>query len=142
MKENYRKRDIEEITGLPARRVQFYTENIPVTPKENPGRGYERLYSDSNLFEFLIIKELAGLNVELSNIKWIMSFLHKMKTLDIKKYRKKDKAQYLYVFKDKISIHGEIDPKTLKRTDRITIDMKGENSALLVNLSALADKIV
>ena len=74
MKEITRK-DVEEITRIPARRIQFYTDNGLVTIDRETGKGRERRYSLRNVIELLIVAELAKHRIELNKIKQIMNDL-------------------------------------------------------------------
>lgn len=69
----YRRKEVEQITGIPARRIQFYSENGLLHLAEiNTGRGRERLYTKENILELLIIGELSKYKIGLSEIKRIL----------------------------------------------------------------------
>ena len=70
----YRRKEVEAITEIPARRVQFYTESGLLSMIEgNPGKGRERLYSTKNIVELLLIGVMRNVGLELSRIKTVMS---------------------------------------------------------------------
>lgn len=69
----YRRKEVERITEIPARRIQFYSDSGLLHLDElSPGRGRERKYSLDNVLELLVIKELSKYRIELSEIKRIM----------------------------------------------------------------------
>lgn len=61
----YAQKRVVDLTGLTRSQVQFLTEKAGIIPRvENPhGRGKQRLYSEANLVEFLIAKELIRFGV-------------------------------------------------------------------------------
>lgn len=78
--EGYIRKQLEKITGIPAGRIQFYTDSGLLIPEiDNPsGRGTTRVYSRKNLFELLIIRELANAGIQLNKIKAIFFHLKMM----------------------------------------------------------------
>jgi len=74
---DYTKKQIFEITGLPLRLVQFYTEEGLILPEEGTGtrRGDKRKYSKQSLIEFLLIKELQEYGIVLSKMKFVFTFI-------------------------------------------------------------------
>lgn len=66
----YRRKQVEEMTGIPARRIQFYTEQglLPMVDTAT-GRGKEREYSLDDVSRLSIIKGMAELGITLSMIK-------------------------------------------------------------------------
>lgn len=77
LKDTWTRREIAEITGIPDRRVLFYTEqNILPGFFGAVGRGTARKYSRRDLFYFLVVKELDRLGLSLSRIKLIIVALH------------------------------------------------------------------
>ncbi|MBW1779020.1 MAG: MerR family transcriptional regulator [Deltaproteobacteria bacterium] len=67
-------KQVEKITGIPTRRIQFYVENGLVSVEAKyPGRGVKRLYSKDNILELLVIKELANCGIELNLIRLILA---------------------------------------------------------------------
>lgn len=66
----YRRKQVEEMTGLPARRIHFYTDQglLPAVEKST-GRGIERKYSKDDVFRLAIIREMAELGLALQAIK-------------------------------------------------------------------------
>jgi len=73
METKYLRRDIKRITGLPDRRIQFYSDSGVLGELTSPGRGNERVYSRDDLFKFMIIAELRLYGIEISKIKKIFS---------------------------------------------------------------------
>ena len=69
----YTRKQVEEFTGIPARRIQFYTDNNLVSLENpNPGRGRERQYSKKDILQLLMVAELAKHKMELSQIKKLL----------------------------------------------------------------------
>lgn len=86
MQTSYTKKEVSEITGLPYRNVQFYTEQGVVVPEieQAGGRGKFRRYSNRNLVSFIIAGELAYYGMTISEIRIVVlslfhfwSLLHK-----------------------------------------------------------------
>ncbi|NQV01842.1 MAG: MerR family transcriptional regulator [Bacteroidia bacterium] len=94
----FRRKEAEEITGIPARRIQFYSDNgLLHLAQASPGRGRERKYTKQNLLELLVIKELAKRKIELSEIKRIMVVLPGKgwpNFFDIRKFEREDPPGY------------------------------------------------
>ncbi len=86
LKTTWTRRDVARITGIPDRRVLFYTEQL-VIPDFRPsvGRGTPRQYSIMDLFYFLLIKELDSLGLSLTRIKGIIYLLHARQLFNDKK---------------------------------------------------------
>jgi DNA-binding transcriptional MerR regulator len=79
MKDSYTKKEVAEITGLPYRNIQFYTEQGVVVPIENAGgRGKFRRYSSWNLVSFLIAGELSYYGMTVGEIKNIVQTFNKI----------------------------------------------------------------
>lgn len=72
---DFNKKEIVEMTGLPPRTIQFYTEEGIIIPEiENPGgRGKRRKYSEHNLKQLYILKELIGIGMNLKKIRCFLS---------------------------------------------------------------------
>ncbi len=66
----YRRKQVEEITGIPARRIQFYTDQgvLPSVEKAT-GRGREREYSRDDVFRLAVVNEFFYMGIQLSTIK-------------------------------------------------------------------------
>ena len=72
--QEFTRKELEEILGIPARRIQFYTDEELLVPEvDNPkGRGTTRRYSKFNLLELLIVRELSDSGVQLAKLKEIL----------------------------------------------------------------------
>jgi DNA-binding transcriptional MerR regulator len=69
----YTRKQVEKFTGIPARRIQFYTESgLLALENPHPGKGKGRQYSKKDIFRLLIIGELGKHKIELSHIKKIV----------------------------------------------------------------------
>lgn len=75
--QEFTRKELEEILGIPARRIQFYTDEELLVPEvDNPkGRGTTRKYSRFNLLELLIVRELSDSGVQLVKLKEILGKL-------------------------------------------------------------------
>jgi len=73
----YSKGKVVELTGLSARRVQFYTEEGLVKPGHDAGegRGSVRRYSKRNLFEFALIRQLTAYGMTLQTLRDVFGLL-------------------------------------------------------------------
>jgi DNA-binding transcriptional MerR regulator len=73
----YNQKKITEKTGLTPRQIQFYSEQGVVTPEVDlgEGRGKARVYSEHNMIQFLIIKNLADLGMPISKIKPFLRYI-------------------------------------------------------------------
>ncbi len=68
-----------KITNIPTRRIQFYTEQgIMSDVKTKVGKGFARIYSQKNLFELFLIKELHLLGINFATIFEIL-----IRTMDL-----------------------------------------------------------
>ena len=77
MKDSLIKKEVAALTGIPARTVQYYTEQVGVVPDiaDPKKRGSNRIYSRENVVEFLLIKELSKQGLSLAIIKIIIKQL-------------------------------------------------------------------
>jgi len=68
------RKELEKISGVSARTIQYYTDRKILFPDVAApvGRGTTREYSTRNLFELLLIRELSDNKVSLENIQHIM----------------------------------------------------------------------
>jgi DNA-binding transcriptional MerR regulator len=152
MKEFFIRKEVKDITEIPARRVQFYTEQDLLTLDEtNPGRGRERRYSRQNLFELLVIRVLSRFGVELSKIKEILidgperfpeafkKFNYKhIKTLIERQSEKSVKSIHYLV----IDMDGRISLESTRTKDqKIHVSLINKNAVVLVNLNHFVEQI-
>ena len=75
--DEFTKKQAHEITGLPLRSIQYYTERGVIVPEVDPGegKGSKRLYSKKNLVEIGIIKCLSDYQLAFPVVKRVMGFL-------------------------------------------------------------------
>lgn len=75
MKDTWTRKEVAEITGIPDRRVLFYTEQPLLLPgiKTDTGRGTARAYGLESIFYLLLIKELSALGLSLTRIRLIIN---------------------------------------------------------------------
>lgn len=70
----YLRKEVSAMLDIPARRVQFYTEQGLLSGfLAETGQGNERRYSRRNVLEFAIVKTLSDTGLALANIKWFMN---------------------------------------------------------------------
>ncbi len=76
---SFTKKQIAERTQLTERQVQFYTEQGVITPgvDRSKGRGRPRRYSEWNLSQFFVIKELVFLGVTVGRVREIIEYMEK-----------------------------------------------------------------
>jgi DNA-binding transcriptional MerR regulator len=77
MDKSYSRREVAEITGIPDRRVLFYTEQpfLLASVKTNVGRGISREYDVEAIFYLLLIKELDAVGLSLGRIRTLIAYL-------------------------------------------------------------------
>jgi len=83
-KDTWTRKEVAEITGIPDRRILFYTEQpgLLLGMKTDTGRGTAREYSIGSIFYLLIIKELSSLGLSLAKIKSIIWRIRAEKLLE------------------------------------------------------------
>jgi DNA-binding transcriptional MerR regulator len=135
----YIRKEVEQITGIPARRVQFYTESgLLMLDEQEPGKGIGRKYEETHILQLLIIKVLAKSGISLSRIKEIMSFKPgkglKEKMFNPKTYLKDGDLDFWIAIFDGDSVqYGEGD---------YGLDMEGHSSVMVVNVRFVAEELV
>lgn len=76
-KDSWTRKEVSEITGIPDRRLLFYSEqNILPGFKKTVGRGTPRSYSIKDIFYLLLIKELDVLGLSLTKIRALILYLY------------------------------------------------------------------
>jgi DNA-binding transcriptional MerR regulator len=75
LKDTWTRKEVAEITGIPDRRILFYTEQPLLLPgvKRDTGRGTARVYNIESVFYLLLIKELSSLGLSLARIRLVLS---------------------------------------------------------------------
>jgi DNA-binding transcriptional MerR regulator len=67
-------RDVLELTGVSARQLQWWDEKRIVVPERE---GRNRIYSNSDLVEILVIEELRCRHISLQQVRRVLRFLRK-----------------------------------------------------------------
>ena len=141
----YSPKDLQEITGITARRIKFYSDCKLLSLREqNPGRGRGREYSRQNIFELLFIKTLDSLGVMLSRIEEIFSSADTSYSilLDLAIYEKDDPpGMFIQISENGVQFAGISDRGSLKGTDTLTLDMSSRSSAIIINMKNIARKV-
>ena len=137
----YIRKEVEELTSVPARRIQFYTENGVLSVDElRTGRGRERKYSRKNILELLVVNELAKMKVEFAEIRRIVNKLAKEYAptfFDIDRLTNCKGGHYIHIYEN-----GEIHFIKQKTTGgKVWVNMEGQLSVLIVNVTALAAQV-
>jgi DNA-binding transcriptional MerR regulator len=145
MKNVYSPKDLQEITGIAARRIKFYSDCKLLSLREqNPGRGRGRQYSRQNIFELFFIKTLDSLGVMLSRIEEIFSSADTSYSilLDLATYEKDDPpGMFIQISENGVQFAGVSDRGGLKGTDTLTLEMSGRAGAIIINMKHLAGKV-
>lgn len=145
MAKTFSPKDLQEITGIAARRIKFYSDCKLLSLREqNPGRGRGREYSRQNIFELLFIKTLDSLGIMLSRIEEIFSNAGTSYSilLDLATYEKDDPpGMLIQISENGVQFAGLRDRGNLKGTETLTLDMSGVSSAIIINMKNLARKV-
>jgi len=83
MKDEYKRIEVQQSTGLPARRIQFYVDSGLVVPdiRGPSGKGRSMIFSGRNLIEFGMIQVLQeDLGLSLQSIREILNGLREGKS--------------------------------------------------------------
>lgn len=77
MKIGYTAREAGELLGLPHSTISYYAQQGIIVPdiRVAGGRGSARIYSKRNLYEILVVRELANSGVKLDAIKKMRDFI-------------------------------------------------------------------
>ena len=143
---SYTKKNVAELTGETPRTIHFWSDVELVIPAvDNPvGRGKNRKYSDENIFEFLIVRELIKRGIKLDDIKHIMAFARKgglegkSKWKDIPRFQRTYLILYNHTNRN---VSGKlIYSKEAKKTN-INIDMQDHSTVTIIDLKKLDEKI-
>jgi DNA-binding transcriptional MerR regulator len=138
----YTRKEVEQITGMPGRRIQFYTDNAVVIPQiEDPkGRGGTRRYSTENVFDILVINELSKYGVPLGKVKEIMSYLQDNPHIDEAGVPHEPGPFYLMIYGG--GAEGfKLSQVTQKYRLYLEGIMKGFSSVVVIDLSSLAKQV-
>ena len=145
MTRDFSPKDLQEITGIAARRIKFYSDCKLLSLREqNPGRGRGRKYSRQNIFELLFIKTLDSLGVMLSRIEEIFASAGTSYSilLDLATYEKDDPpGLFVQVSENGVQFAGVRDRGFLKGTETLTLDMSGMSGAIIINMASVARKV-
>lgn len=138
-------KDVQAITGIPARRIKFYSDAKLLSLRDqNPGRGRGREYSRQNIFELFLIKALDATGVMLSRIEDIFSSAGPSCSilLDLATYEKDDPpGLFIQISENGVQFAGLRDSGSLKGPETLTLDMSGRSSAIIINMTNMARKV-
>ena len=152
--EAFTKKQVVDISKLPPRLVQFYTEEGVVTPEvdEGKGRGHVRRYSKANLKEWLVIKVLNSHGINLEQIKNIMKVLKDFPSSmfspsgTIFENEEFTKENYAYLFIE-VNVEGKahfylnVVPAELDEPVVSRADLRNHPSVLVVSLNELFERV-
>ena len=138
MKE-FTKKHLEEILGLKRGAVDFYYREGLVRPEvDDPtGRGTRRRYSQKNLIEFAVIRELVSNGIPIRQIKQILELQEKTGSITWLD----PEREWLKKSKVIMAIHNRGETSEIMwMTDGITLDkiMGQSRSVFLIDVSAIA----
>ena len=132
----------EAMVGIPARRIQFYTDNDLVKLDKATGRGKERRYSRDNLLELLVIKELAEKHIELSMIRRILEKAP-LKFFSVEETLKSAARRMILVYDDNTILYDmQRDRQTWRMTKEVKIELSKHASVVILNVTKLAMQVV
>ena len=137
------RKNVADLIGMPARRIQFYTDERLVIPDvENPkGRGTTRRYSEFNMIEFLIIKELANGGISLEKIKGIMFTVRDLLRREAPHnhlWDSETKTGGFLVIYDPIEPDGSMMGSRPGNSDTVTVRMDKAKTCLIIDIDKLA----
>ena len=145
MKNMFSPKDVQAITGIPARRIKFYSDAKLLSLRDqNPGRGRGREYSRQNVFELFLIQALDAIGVMLSRIEDVFSSAGPSCSilLDLSTYEKEDPpGVFVQISDNGVQFAGLRDSGSLKGPETLTLDMSGRSSAILINMTHIARKV-
>lgn len=131
------------IVDLTEREVQYWTDLGIVEPDIStpPGKGNPRLYSDMNLIDFAVAKQLLDAGVNKKTAAAVM-----------KKIRENKRIRYFttYLFRQRIVIKNpgtesvEVyfdDPYNDPNADHFKISMRGVLSLIVVDVTDIIDRV-
>ncbi len=148
-KEGYIRKQVADILNMKPSTIQAYTDRKIVIPQiSNPtGRGTTRKYSKKNLMELLITRELANKGINLLKLKQIFEIILKRDYAEFlgcwydpeNQYMKKG-ITYMVVY-DHDSENITVAPKWRNEPKKIDVDMANHDSAVILNITALWNRI-
>ena len=131
----YTKKQMAELLDVKPRTIQYYTEQELIIPKENPtGKGTTRKYSEDNIFQFLLIKQLSDVGLDLKTIKQILDAL-KVKIIS------KVGGDEIVKLYDAHSEKGKLINSATDEKGHCTIKMKNSTVAIIINLSKIKAEV-
>ncbi len=130
----FTKSQAAKLIDLTPRSVHFYTDEGLVIPEINPkGKGTNRKYSRLNLYELLLIKELARNNVSIKDIRTVMNRLRGGKKL-------LGRGKEVMILYDNKSDEGSMMVTSADEYNYVKVGMAERSSALVIDLSSLRIK--
>lgn len=137
---NKSKKELVELLGLPPQTIQYYTDQGLVIPAENPrGRGVTRRYSEFNIFELLLIKELAKLGNDLKTIKQIMDHLRPSKGKPL--VFSTEGGKEVLVLLDAHTKKGKLIRAATDKDGNVKVKMKDHTTMQVIALHTLREKV-
>lgn len=144
----YIRKEVEALTGIPARRIQFYSDTAVKPSIEDAGiRGKRRKYSRQDILKLLVVAELHKYGIPLSKAKWILEEAEKDKVFEGTIGTMLRQRRYIYVYEDSVSFvkggHVKINPKTGEYVvpAETRVPMRDFGSALIIDVSNLAARV-
>jgi len=143
---SFTNKEAAEALGMKQATIAFYTNKGFVTPEiANPkGRGTTRRYSKYNLFEFLLIKELARHGLNLERIKTVLF----TQNIEWKVNERLERGDILRII---LVIYNDADAITIKflyypdLKDKMKfeplIDMENHCSAIAIDITQLLKRV-
>jgi|GEM_PF-3622053 len=159
--DGYIRQEVTAETGLPARTIQFYTDQGLIVPDvENPvGRGTTRRYSQENIVELRIIEHLKRCGQSLKTIAVVMPYFREGKmrgqwwwsdAVSGTECREKaylaivhdvDKGPEVRFMAESVDSGRKYDSSGAKYDLQKYIGFKGESMAIIFDLEAIVRKV-
>lgn len=123
----YTKKEVERITKIPLRRIQFYTESgIILVNNSNTGRGVARNYSKDDIIKLLIIKSLWGYGITISKVRDIL-----------KQIPMPDKLKYISY----VCIYENCDLVCIKHKIELSVVLENHLSVLIIDIGKILKSV-
>ena len=131
----FSKGKVAKLLDITPRTVSHYTEEGVIIPEQEPGDDRKRrLYSENNLFEFMLVLKLKENNFDLQTIKQILSMLQRGT-------RVKGPGNEILVIYDGHTEHGTAKLTSTDKNLSYKVTLKNYSSVVVIDISELREKL-